>query len=66
MLLAIALIVLAVFVPRILRVMRSDTVTGVVARTASQGGGFSAVVQPRAGTKVIPSAGKAADVTLGS
>ena len=122
--LVIALIVLAVFVPRILRVIRSDTVSGVVARatgavgwqvsvvipeqapadsfsgpdaesarvglpvtisvpaaginavsgvitkltarTASQGGGFSAVVQPRAGTKVIPSAGKTADVTLGS
>jgi hypothetical protein len=30
------------------------------------GGGFQAVVQPSAGTKVIPSAGKTADVTLGS
>lgn len=122
--LAIALIVLAMFVPRILRAARTDTVTGAVAqgtggaswqvsviipeqapaasfagqnaqsakvglpvtisvpaagisavsgritkltaRTADMGGGFQAVVQPSAGTKVIPSAGKTADVTLGS
>ena len=121
---AIAVLVLAMFVPRILRVVRSDTVTGVVARATgavgwqvsvvipeqapatsfsgpdaasarvglpvtitvpaagvsgvsgvitkltaravSQGGGFQAVVQPRAGTKVVPPPGKTADVTLGS
>jgi hypothetical protein len=121
---AIALVVLAMFVPSILRVVRNDTLAGVVAqgsgaagwqvsliipeqapatsfagqdaqsarvglpvtisvpaagisgvsgvitklmaRTASMGGGFQAVVQPRISSKVVPAAGKAADVTLGS
>jgi len=44
----------------------SGVIIKLTARTVSQGGGFQAVVQPRAGTKVIPSPGKTADVTLGS
>lgn len=124
MVMAIAVLALALLVPRILRVVRSDTVTGVVAqgsgaarwrvslvipeqapatsfsgpdaqsakvglpvtisvpaagisgvsgvitkltaRTSGQGGGFTAVAQPRAATKVIPAPGKTAEVTLGS
>jgi hypothetical protein len=121
---AVAVLALAVFVPRILTAARTDTVTGVVARgsgaaswqvslvipeqapatsfsgqdaesakvglpvtisvpaaglsgvagaitelmarTSSEGGGFTAIVQPRGGTKIVPAAGKTADVTLGS
>jgi hypothetical protein len=44
----------------------SGLITKLTARTASMGGGFQALVQPRAGTRVIPSPGKTADVTLGS
>lgn len=121
---AIAVLALAVLVPRILHVVRSDTITGVVAqgsaagrwqvslvipeqapatsfsgpdaqsarvglpvtisvpaagisgvsgviiklvpRTSGEGGGFTAVAQPRAATRVVPAPGKTADVTLGS
>ena len=44
----------------------SGRITKLTARTADMGGGFQAVVQPSAGTKVIPAPGKTADVTLGS
>ena len=44
----------------------AGTITKLVARTASAGGGFQALAQPRVGTKVIPAAGKTAAVTLGS
>lgn len=49
---------------RVIRV--SGAIIQLTARPAGEGGGYVAVVQPRAATPLIPSAGMSAEVQLGS